>query len=242
MNEPEPSTAPSKAGAKTLPKWETDARERLRAAVRNSTRALNALVARDANEGDTRLFVTDFLCDALGYDKFEDLTTEYLVRGEFADYGIRIEKQLLGFIEVKRIATKLTQRHLRQVEMYAVNEGVEWMILTNGQDWMVYHLAPGMPVEIDLTLEINLLGPEPAAKKVDSMLYLTRESMKRRQIDELWKARRATSPRSLAAAVCSPAVVDAIRKELRSKTKHNADAEEIRSLLKATVIRGECLP
>ena len=37
------------------------------------------LIARDANEGDTRLLVTDFLCDGLGYNKYEDLATEYQV-------------------------------------------------------------------------------------------------------------------------------------------------------------------
>jgi hypothetical protein len=40
--------------------------------------------------------VTDFLCDGLGYDKYEDLTPEYQVRGEFVDYGIRIDKQLVA--------------------------------------------------------------------------------------------------------------------------------------------------
>lgn len=241
MTESDRATQPAKQAARTVPKWESEARERLRLAVRNASKALNALVSRDANEGDTRLFVTDFLCEALGYDKYADLTTEYLVKGEFADYGIRLDKELMAFIEVKRITTKLNSRHLRQVEMYAVNEGVEWMILTNAQNWLVYHLSPGMPVEIDLTLEVDLLASETPARKIDSLLYLTRESMKRRQIDELWKARRATSPRSLAQALCSPPVVEAIRKELRSKTRHNAENGEILSLLKATVIRPECL-
>lgn len=54
------------------------------------------LVARDANEGDTRLLVTDFLCEGLGYDKYEDLTTEYQVKGEFADYGVRLDKHWAG--------------------------------------------------------------------------------------------------------------------------------------------------
>jgi hypothetical protein len=40
------------------------------------------LADRDANEGDTRLLVTDFLCDGLGFDKYSDLTTEYQVKGE----------------------------------------------------------------------------------------------------------------------------------------------------------------
>src|SRR5918997_4659418 len=79
---------------RSAPKWETSARERVRAAVRRFHKPLSDLIERDANEGDTRLLVTDFLCDGLGFDKYEDLTTEYQVKGEFADYGIRIEKQL----------------------------------------------------------------------------------------------------------------------------------------------------
>jgi hypothetical protein len=55
------------------PKWETDTRERLRAALHTVRTPLADLVARDANEGDTRLLVTDFLCDGLGYDKYADL-------------------------------------------------------------------------------------------------------------------------------------------------------------------------
>jgi hypothetical protein len=46
--------------------------------------------------------VTDFLCDGLGFDKYEDLTCEYQVKGDFADYGIRIDKQMIAFVEVKR--------------------------------------------------------------------------------------------------------------------------------------------
>jgi hypothetical protein len=66
----------------------------VRAAVRRFARPLADLIARDANEGDTRLSVTDFLCDGLGYDKYEDLTTEYRVKGEFADYGVQIADML----------------------------------------------------------------------------------------------------------------------------------------------------
>src|SRR5688500_2863440 len=87
---------------RSIPKWEADAQARLRAAVRRFSKPLTDLVARDANEGDTRLLVTDFLCEALGFDKNEHLTTEYAVKGEFADYGIRTDKQLVAFIEVNR--------------------------------------------------------------------------------------------------------------------------------------------
>jgi hypothetical protein len=144
--------AAKKPKARSAPKWETEARDRLKAAIRRYSKPLADLVARDANEGDTRLLVTDFLCDGLGFDKYADLTTEYQVKGEFADYGVRIDRELVAFIEVKRVATKLSTRHLRQVEMYAVNEGVEWIILTNGSVWQVYHITGGLPVAIDLAL------------------------------------------------------------------------------------------
>jgi predicted type IV restriction endonuclease len=246
MSEPDvidskPSVAKAVAATKTTPRWETEARERVRTSVRKLAKPLAELVARDANEGDTRLLVTDFLCEALGYDKYGELTTEYQVKGEFADYGIRIDKQLVAFIEVKRATTKLGTKHLRQVEMYAVNEGVEWMILTNGPDWQVYHLSPGMPVEIDLALDIDMLGPESPAQKVDRLFFLTREAMKRRLIDELWRARRATSPRSLAQVISSDVVLEAIRKELRRQTGHNIEASELMKLIRSTVIRPEVL-
>lgn len=236
QNEPPRKTAP-----RSSPKWESDARDRLKAGIRKFGRPLSDLINRDANEGDTRLLVTDFLCEALGYDKYIDLTTEYQVRGEFADYGVRIEKELVAFIEVKRVATKLTTRHLRQVEMYAVNEGVEWVLLTNGAIWQVYHLTGGLPVEIQLALEVDLLSSDTSTQKSEKLFYLTRESLKRRQIDELWQMKRATSPTSLASVVLSDSVADAVRKELRRQTGHSVAGADIAQLLRDTVIRPECL-
>lgn len=226
---------------RSMPKWESDARDRLRAALRRYTKPLADLVSRDANEGDTRLFVTDFLCDALGYDKYSDLTTEYQVKGEYADYGVRIDQQLVAFIEVKRVTTKLKTRHLRQVEMYAVNEGVEWVILTNGLHWQVYHLSAGLPVTVDLALDVQIMGEGSTSQKVNDLFFLTVEAFKRRQIDELWKAKRATSPESLTKVLLSESVVNTIRKELKRQTGHSVDDQEIARLLRETVIRPDCL-
>jgi hypothetical protein len=198
-------------------------------------------MARDANEGDARMLVNRMLTDVLGYDEFAELTTEYAVKGEFADYGIRIDRDLVAFVEVKRVATKLGAKHLRQAEMYAVNEGVEWIMLTNGAEWRAYHLSAGLPVEIDLALEVNLVGDETLAQKSGQLFYLSRESLKRRQIDELWKARRATAPKSLASVLLSLVVTEAVRKELRRETGQKVETAEIARLLRETVIRPECL-
>ena len=227
--------------AAAQPKWETTTRDRVRAALKKFTRPLQDLVARDANEGDTRLLITDLLCDALGYDKYEDLTTEYMVRGEFADYGVRIDKQMVAFIEVKRATTKLGVKHLRQVEMYAVNEGVEWVVLTNGAHWQVYHLTAGLPVTIDLTLDLDLLGPQTANHKADQLFFLSKESFKRRQIEDVWKQSAATSPKALLDVMLSEPVLDAARRELRRRAGYNVDPADLARMVRASVVRPEVM-
>ncbi len=238
---PKLSEASKQIPSRSAPKWETAARDRLKAAIKKFTKPLSDLVERDANEGDTRLLVTDLLCEGFGFDKYSDLTTEYQVKGEFADYGVRIDKELIAFIEVKRVATKLAAKHLRQVESYAVNEGVEWMILTNGVVWQVYHITGGLPIVVDLALDVDLLSDETSTHKTNQLLYLTRESLKRHQIDELWQTKRATSPKSLAGVLCSEAVADVIRKELKRKTGQNVTNADVTRLLKETILRPECL-
>lgn len=240
--EESPALTPAKKETRsTMPKWEATARERMRAAIKKFHKPLADLVARDANEGDTRLLVTDMLCDGFGWDKYSELTTEYRVKGEFADFGIRLDRDLLAFLEVKRVTTKLAAKHLRQVETYAVNEGVEWVILTSGVVWQVYHITGGLPIIVDLALEVDLLGEDTMQQKANKLYYLTKESMKRQQMDELWRAKKATSPKSLASVLCSPAVTNAIRKELKRMTGQNVDLNEVVSLLKDTVLKPECL-
>jgi predicted metal-binding protein len=240
---PRSSTGPKETvrSARSLPKWEHDARGRMRVAVRRFAKPLADLLERDANEGDTRLLVTDFLCEGMGFDKYEDLTTEYQVKGEFADYGIRIDKQLIAFIECKRCTQKLGTKHLRQVQTYAVNEGVEWMILTNGQVWQVYHLTGGLPVTVDLALEVDLLAPGPSAQKSDALFYLSKDAFKRRLLDDLWKAKAATSPKSLSTVLLSDVVLESVRKEVRRQTGFNGDVAELARIIRDDVIRADAL-
>jgi predicted type IV restriction endonuclease len=203
---------------------------------------LQDLVKRDANEGDTRLLVTDVLCDLLGYDKYSDLTTEYMIRGEFADYGIRIDGTMLAMVEVKRCTTKLSVRHLRQLEMYAVNEGTEWLVLTSGVAWQVYRLIPGMPVTIDLVLEVDLLSDSDSlAKKADGLVYLSREFLKRGKLDEIWQVTAATASDKLAEVMLSEAVLLEARRELRRRTGYVIDAGDLGRLVRDNVIRAEIL-
>ena len=228
--------------ARQMPKWESDSRERLRLALPSIAAALAKFITSDANEAQTRLLVTDLL-GALGFDRYEDLSQEYQVRGEFADYGLKVDGGLVAFVEVKRVAQKLSERHLKQVQAYSLNEGVQWMLLTNGQIWQAYHVTAAQPVVVDLFLTVDLLDSQTSlSDKVDSLFYLTKDAFKRNLISDLWRQRAATSPKALAAVILSDKVVEEIRLEVRRRSAHNFAVEELTELIRQTVIRSEVVP
>jgi len=215
-----------------MPRWESVAREQINSGLKKISKALAALEERDAVEADTRLLVTDVLCDLLGFDKYEELTAEYSVKGEFADFGIRIDRQMSAFVEIKRVAQKLNPTHLRQVETYCLKQGVQWAILTNARHWQVYNVqaAPGEQAETNLVLEVDLLDPQTKPKeKVESLLPISRVGFTRGLIDAAWKQRYVSSPKALGPVVLSKSVIDEIRKELWRQQKVKVDTTVIRA-------------
>lgn len=159
--------------------WEREAQVRTRTAIRRFAKPLAELLERDAGRDDTRLIVADLLRQALG---LEDLTIECA-----ADYGVRVDGRLVALVEVRRCTQRLDLRHLRQVQMAAVNAGVAWVILTSGRVWQVYHLTGRLPLIVDRVLDVDLLGEGSLTRKVDGLFPLTREALKRRLLDELWR-------------------------------------------------------
>lgn len=218
-----------------VPAWEQKAKDNLKAFLRKNQKALAALRERDAVEADTRTFVNDLLVDGLGFDKYDELTAEYLVRGEFADIGIRVEKKLLAFVEIKRIAQELKEQHLRQVKNYAANEGVSWVILTNGAVWRVYHVSSTTPIEHHLLFEINLLDDLTPAAKVEKLWMLSREAMKRSSLANLWKSESALQPSVVVQSLLSEPVVRAMRSELRKRTNELVDPDRLKETIRSLV-------
>jgi predicted type IV restriction endonuclease len=229
-----PEKPSPKASTPSTPKWESTAIERISAGLKKVAKPIEALKSRDAVEADTRMLVTDVLCDVLGYDKYEDLTAEYQVKGEFADYGIRVDKQLVAFVEVKRVSQKLNATHLRQVENYALKNGVNWAILTNAQHWQVYHVQAlnGELSELTLVIEVDILDSAiKASEKTDRFFWISRESIQRGRLDALWKEKFATSAKALRPILLSDAVIDQVRREMWKINKQRVENSDLRDAI-----------
>ena len=231
----ESPTPIKKAAQNESPKWELTAKSRISNSLKKLNKPTILLKEKDALEADTRHLVTDILVDALGYDKYENLTAEFAVKGDFADYGIRLDKQLEAFIEVKRISQKLSPSHLRQVESYALKEGVQWAILTNAQVWQAYHVTPvkGQQSEVTLIFEVDILDEtlKPSAK-TELLFLISKEGLSKGRLAEFLSAQNAVSPKTLKPILLSDDVLAAVRKEIKRKTKHNIDLKDLKNAVK----------
>src|SRR5687768_16462172 len=124
--------------------------DRAKGSLRRYQKILESARARDVNESDTCVILTDFLGDVLGYDKYTEVTTEFSIRSTFCDLAIKVGGRVQFLIEVKSAGTDLRDNHLRQAIDYAANQGIEWVLLTNGVVWQAHRVRFEQPIANDL--------------------------------------------------------------------------------------------
>jgi predicted type IV restriction endonuclease len=173
--------------------------------------------ARDVNESDTAIIVTDMLSDLFGYDKFGgEITSELSIRGTFCDLATKLDGKVQLLLEVKAIGLELKDAHVKQAIDYAANKGIEWVVLTNGTNWRIYKVTFAKPIDGELVCEINFLTIEPKNSEHLEQLYtLTKEGWTKQVLTDLHEQRQALSKFVIAAVTMSEAVLDIMRRELK---------------------------
>jgi predicted type IV restriction endonuclease len=217
--------------------------DRLAGAIRRFQPILAAAKDRDVNESDTVIIVTDILAEVFGYDKYAEITSECAIRGTWCDLGIKIDGKFLFLIEVKAIGLELKDAYIKQAVDYAANQGVDWVLLTNGECWRAYKLGYGKPITHELVLELQF-STLNAKKAIDLELvyHLTREGWAKSAIEDFHTQRQALSRYSLAALVLSQPVLDTIRREVRRLSPDvRIDTEQVKDALMLDVLKREVI-
>ena len=119
-------------------------RDRIVAGVKKFQPVIQNCKARDINESDTSTVVQDILGEVLGYEKYTEITSEHVVKNTFCDLAIHIDNKLKFLVELKAIGLELKSHHLKQATDYAANQGVDWVVLSNGQYWQIYKISFGI--------------------------------------------------------------------------------------------------
>lgn len=215
--------------------------ERLVRGIKTFQPILSAAKARDDGEQDTVMIVTDMLRDVFGYDKYSEITAEYAIRSTFCDLAIKLDGQIATLIEVKAIGLDLKDAHVKQAVDYAANQGVDWVLLTNGICWRVYRVTFAKPIDHELVLEIDFCAMNPRSNDDLGRLYLwCKEGWMKSVLGDYHAQQQALSRFFLAAVILSDPVVDVIRRELRRASPDvRVDGDKIRAILGDEVIKRE---
>lgn len=217
--------------------------DRITAGLKKFQPILDAAKARDINESDTVVIVTDVLQYVLGYDKYTEITSEFQIRSTYCDLAIKLDGRLALLIEVKAIGLSLKDNHVKQAVDYAANQGCEWVLLTNGVQWQAYKINFGKPVAHELVFELNLCTLNPKrSSDLEQVWLLSKEGLQKSGLSDYRAMREALSRYSLAALIMSESVTDVLRRELRRITPDaRIEEDAIREVLAQEVLKREVL-
>lgn len=217
--------------------------DRIQQNWRQFQQVLVAQKARDISEADTVTVVKDLLSSVFGYDKYAELTSEHSIRGTFCDLAVKIDGKLAFLIEVKAIGIGLKDAHIKQAIDYAANQGVEWVVLTNGIEWRLYHVLFQKPIEKQEVACFNILDLNTKKQEDLERLYLiSREGFTKSALADYRDRKDATSRFMLGAIILhSDAVKSLIRREVRRISDISVDEEVIDRILRDEVIKRETI-
>mgnify|MGYP002543927032 CR=1 FL=1 len=196
----------------------------------------------DVSEAQTiSAVIKPFLTEVLGYDEFDDLTDQFVVRGTYCDLAVKCNGKPYMMVEAKAVGVTLKDAHAKQAKDYGLNSGVQWIVLTNGLEWNIYKIIFKQPVVEELVMSFNIanlnLKKDEDKKKI---FYLCKEAAVKSEIDNLYAEKLATNKYIVGNLLFKKEVVNFIKKELRKMFPDtNIEPEAIMSILSDDVIRRE---
>ena len=119
-----------------------------------------------AYETRTRQVLIDPLLQTLGWDVSDPGTVqlEYKLREEKsgrADYGLMWDNKPIAVVEAKHLGKSLRDKETQQANTYANENGIPYIIVTDGDRWEMYEVFKPVPLEERRLMKFQL-SQQPA--------------------------------------------------------------------------------
>jgi hypothetical protein len=215
---------------------------RITAQLKNYQGILAQAMKKDSSEGDTVVIVTDMIADILGYDKYQNLSSEHAIRGTYVDLMVSADNKPRFLVEVKAVGVELKDTYIKQVVDYAANKGLDWVVLTNGVVWRIYKVVFAKPIDKVLVCELNALGTNyKSSEAIECFGSLSLEGFSKDALSDWFHEKQITSKFTIAALLMSDSILDTVRLQIRRLSQVRVDLDELRSLLTEQVIKRELI-
>jgi len=215
-----------------MPKQTLDKETRKAISVAQSM--IEDIMKADGNEAETRRRIERIFESLMGYDTLKHISREHAIRGvgntEHCDFAIQLDPDKSAtpdmFVEIKRVGIDLSPKHLKQAASYAINAGCEWVLLTNGKRWELYHITFGQPPQPKLIDSWDIIDNTPAtlAKKFNLVSY---KNIKRNGLKRLWEKSNVLTPYNVLKTLLSEGSIRLFQKGIRQATDVAVSPEDI---------------
>lgn len=206
-------------------------------------RVLKIAQDRDVNEADTVSIVQDMLAEVFGFEKYQEITSEYAIRGTYCDLAIKIDDKIQYLLEVKAIGLTLKAAHLRQVVDYGANHGVQWVVLTNGIMWELYRIRFERPIGCDLVSSFNFLELNPRkAEDQQKLFLLSKRGLSKSVREDYYERVQSINRFVIGAIVLNESIVGAIKRDIRKLASGiKVEDKEVEQILRNEVLKRDVI-
>lgn len=146
---------------------------------------------RSLNEQNTKAALIEPVLRALGWDveDFDEVIREFRIkpRDKPVDYGLLVNRTPRLFVEAKPLNENLDDRRwANQIMGYASVAGVEWIVLTNGDEYRIYNAHAPVAVEEKLFRKFRVSAADSLAEETLSLL--AKDRLEENALAVLWRA------------------------------------------------------
>jgi hypothetical protein len=207
---------------------------------------------RDANESDTVMYLIEFFKEVLDYDPLGgEISKEVPVNDRFCDFSVRLDGKIAFLVEAKAAGIQcLKEKHIEQAENYGSRAGVNWVVLTNGIFWQLYHLTFGDSIKHELVFEADLIDDleDRADWLWDTLSVLNKRGVREDSLSTYYDQQKLLNPKSIVNLLLDEEVLKKLRQELNRKAPTRIDLtsvfEAVRDVLsqEALAEAGDIVP
>jgi len=153
-----------------------------------------ALKHRDRRIGEenTKATLIEPVLEALGWDirDCDEVHREFRAKSadSAVDYALKIMRTPRLFLEAKGLGEDLSDRKwISQVLSYATVAGVEWCVLTDGDEWRFYNSTAAVDAEEKLFRRVRI-SEGHIDETADTLALLSRDNIEGNLLEPLWTA------------------------------------------------------
>jgi predicted type IV restriction endonuclease len=192
----------------------------------------------DADEATARIMINNFLSSVLGYQETIDIRTEYAIKGTYADYVIQLNKKIQFVVEAKAVSIDLNDKHLKQAIDYAANEGIDWVLLSNGRQIQLHRVLFEKPIRSQMIFSFDLTDLPALRSAARQISYLTKKSVLKNELESYWKKFDALTNQNIIKHLHSEDVVGVLRRRIKRLSGISFDDKEITRAIDSSLRGG----